>query len=343
MKLNTLTTNSDQGFLPFALFVQGVILIAFSCLSYFRQEMPLMLFYMSLGVAIIVCFVVYKVFESRHLANSLLLVTLVAGFVYAILVVLDPLSLIWCLTALPILIGVFGYPGNLYLSASLFGIAALVLWQEASIDQSNTLLVSTTLQFLFMILVVTIIGFSANKFRLTYLVKIEKLSSLVSKMKAEDTLTGLKTRRYVESCLRDKFLRAEKLTNAFSVIIADIDNFRSINERYGHPAGDSVLSSVGALLKKTLDNDCVFGRWDGNTFIIIIPHSDAEATLLIAEVLREKISRLKPQTQGDTLTLSFSLGAASSAKCHDSDDLLSHAENSLYQAKNMGGNNVVMG
>jgi len=342
MKLNTLTTNSDQDFLPFALFVQGVILIAFSCLSYFRQEMPLVLFYMSLGVAIIVCFVVYKVFESRHLANSLLLVTLVAGFVYAILVVLDPLSLIWCLTALPILIGVFGYPGNLYLSASLFGIAALVLWQEASIDQSNTLLVSTTLQFLFMILVVTIIGFSANKFRLTYLVKIEKLSSLVSKMKAEDTLTGLKTRRYVESCLRDKFLRAEKLTNAFSVIIADIDNFRSINERYGHPAGDSVLSSVGALLKKTLDNDCVFGRWDGNTFIII-PHSDAEATLLIAEVLREKISRLKPQTQGDTLTLSFSLGAASSAKCHDSDDLLSHAENSLYQAKNMGGNNVVMG
>lgn len=342
MKLNTLTTNSDQDFLPFALFVQGVILIAFSCLSYFRQEMPLVLFYMSLGVAIIVCFVVYKVFESRHLANSLLLVTLVAGFVYAILVVLDPLSLIWCLTALPILIGVSGYPGNLYLSASLFGIAALVLFQEASIDQSNTLLVSTTLQFLFMILVVTIIGFSANKFRLTYLVKIEKLSSLVSKMKAEDTLTGLKTRRYVESCLRDKFLRAEKLTNAFSVIIADIDNFRSINERYGHPAGDSVLSSVGALLKKTLDNDCVFGRWDGNTFIII-PHSDAEATLLIAEVLREKISRLKPQTQGDTLTLSFSLGAASSAKCHDSDDLLSHAENSLYQAKNMGGNNVVMG
>jgi diguanylate cyclase (GGDEF)-like protein len=342
MKLNTLTTKTDQEVLSFALFTQGAILIAFACLSYFRQEMLSVLFYMSLGVAIVVCFVVYKVFESQHLAKSLLFMTLVAGFVYAILVVLDPLSLIWCLTALPILIGVCDYPRNLYLSASLFGIAALVLFQEASIDQSNTLSVSTTLQFLFMILVVTIIGFSANKLRLAYLVRIEELSSLVIKMKAEDTLTGLKTRRYVESCLRDKFLKAEKLTNAFSVIIADIDNFRSINERYGHPVGDSVLSSVGAVIKKTLGDDCVFGRWDGNT-IIIIPHSDAEATLLIAEVLREKISRLKPQTQGDTLTLSFSLGIASSAKCHDSDDLLSHAENSLYQAKNMGGNNVVIG
>ena len=166
MKLNTLTTNSDQDFLPFALFAQGAMLISFLCLSYFRQEMPSVLFYMSLGVATIVCFVVYKVFESRHLANSLLLLTLVAGFVYAILAVLDPLSLIWCLTALPILIGVCGYPGNLYLSASLFGIAALVLFQEASIDQSNTLSVSTTLQFLFMILVVTIIGSTANNFRL---------------------------------------------------------------------------------------------------------------------------------------------------------------------------------
>ena len=166
MKLNTPTINSDQDSLPFVLFAQGVILIAFSCLSYFRQEMPSVLFYMSLDVAIIVRFVVYRVFESRHIANTLLVVTLVVGFVYAILILVDPPSLIWCLTALPILIGICGYPGNLYLSASLFGIAALVLFQEASIDQSNTLSVSTTLQFLFMILVVTIIGSTANNFRL---------------------------------------------------------------------------------------------------------------------------------------------------------------------------------
>lgn len=343
MKINTVTTKTDQEVLPFALFTQGAILIAFACLSYFRQEMSSVLFYMSLSIAIVICFVVYKVFKSQYLANSLLVVTLTIGFVYALLVVLDPPSLIWCLTALPILIGVCRYPGNLYLSASLFGIAALTLFQQASIDQSNTPSVSTTLQFLFTILVVTIITFSASNFRLKYFTKIENLSSLVTKIKAEDTLTGLKTRRYIETCLRDNFLMAKKLTNTFSVIIADLDNFRSINERYGQPTGDNVLSSVGALIKKTFADDCVSGRWDGNAFIIIIPHSDTEATFLMAEVLREQISRLKPQVQGDTLMLSFSLGVASSAKCNDSDDLLSHAENSLYQAKNMGGNNVVMG
>jgi hypothetical protein len=196
MKLNTPTINSDQDSLPFVLFAQGVILIAFSCLSYFRQEMPSVLFYMSLDVAIIVCFVVYRVFESRHIANTLLVVTLVVGFVYAILILVDPPSLIWCLTALPILIGICGYPGNLYLSASLFGIAALVLFQEASIDQSNTLSVSTTLQFLFMILVVTIIGSTANNFRLKCLAMTAFLVAGTETHLLSSFLTAMPRQRY---------------------------------------------------------------------------------------------------------------------------------------------------
>ena len=196
MKLNTPTINSDQDSLPFVLFAQGVILIAFSCLSYFRQEMPSVLFYMSLDVAIIVRFVVYRVFESRHIANTLLVVTLVVGFVYAILILVDPPSLIWCLTALPILIGICGYPGNLYLSASLFGIAALVLFQEASIDQSNTLSVSTTLQFLFMILVVTIIGSTANNFRLKCLAMTAFLVAGTETHLLSSFLTAMPRQRY---------------------------------------------------------------------------------------------------------------------------------------------------
>jgi len=343
MKFNTSTTIPDQDFFPFALFFQGAVAVCLACFSYYRQEMPSMLFHMSLGTAITISFVIYKVFESRYLANLLLLVTLMIGFIYAILVILDPSSLIWYVTALPIVIGLYHYSRNLYLFAALFGIAALVLFQKALIDHSNTPSVSTILQFLFTTLMVGIIAFSASKFRIKSLAEIEDISSLVIKMKAEDILTGLKTRRYIESCLRDRFLITETLISDFSVIIADLDNFRSINERYGRSAGDSVLSQVSALLKKTLSDECMFGRWDGNAFIIIIPHDDTEATLLMAEVLREKISRLKLKIQGDTLTLSSSLGLVSSAKYHDSDDLLLHAENSLYQSKNTGGNNVVMG
>ena len=188
---------------------------------------------------------------------------------------------------------------------------------------------STTIQFLFVTAAIGIVAFNASTFRDQFLARIEELSSLVNKTKVEDSLTGLSTRRYVEFHLLEKFLATEKLTTNFSVIIADLDNFRSINERYVHHAGDSILCSLSELIKTTFADDYVFGRWDGNAFIII-PHGDVEATLLIAEVLREKISRLKLKAQGDILKLSCSLGVASNAKCSGSDDLLSHTENSLY-------------
>jgi len=128
MTFNTSTTVPDQDFLPFALFVQGAIVFCFACFSYYRQEMPSMLFYMSLGAAIIISFAIYKVFESRYLANVLLLATLMIGFIYALLIILNPSSLIWCVTALPILIVLCHYPKNLYLFATFFGAAALVLF-----------------------------------------------------------------------------------------------------------------------------------------------------------------------------------------------------------------------
>ena len=342
MKKNYATRTADQDFLPFAMVAQGLIVVLFACLSYVRQETLSMIFYMVLGGVIMISFVIYKVFESKYFANLLLILTLTSGFVYATVVILDPPSLMWCLTALPVLIGVCHYPRNLYLFVGLLSAAALVLFQQASLDHANSFSTSTTIQFLFVAAAIGIIAFNASNFRDKYLAKMEDLTSLVKKTEAEDSLTGLNTRRYVEAHLREKFLTTEKLANNFSVIIADVDNFRSINERYGHQTGDTVLCSLSDLFKTILADDYVFGRWDGNAFIIIIPHGDAEATLLIAEVLREKVSRAKLKAQGEILKLSCSLGIASNAKCSDSDDLLSHTENSLYQAKHMGGNTVIV-
>lgn len=342
MKEDYATRTADQDFLPFALVAQGLIVVLFACLSYVRQEMLSVVFYIALGGAIVVSFIIFKVFESKYFANWLLILTLASGFVYATVVILDPASLIWCLTALPILIGVCHYPRNLYLSIGLFSTAALALFKQASLDHANAYSMSTTIQFLFVTAAIGIVAFNASVSRDKFLARIEELSSLVIKTEVEDSLTGLNTRRYVEAHLREKFFATEKLTTNFSVIIADLDNFRSINERYGHHAGDSILCSLSELIKTTFSDDYVFGRWDGNAFIIIIPHGDAEATLLIAEVLREKVSRLKLKAQGDIIKLSCSLGVASNAKCSDSDDLLSHTENSLYQAKHMGGNTVIV-
>jgi GGDEF domain-containing protein len=323
MKKNYATRTADQDFLPFAMVAQGLIVVLFACLSYVRQEMSSVIFYIALGGAIMISFVIYKVFESKYFANLLLILTLTSGFVYATVVILDPPSLMWCLTALPVLIGVCHYPRNLYLFVGLLSAAALVLFQQASLDHANSFSTSTTIQFLFVAAAIGIIAFNASNFRDKYLAKMEDLTSLVKKTEAEDSLTGLNTRRYVEAHLREKF--SDQSMNVMATRL-----------------GDTVLCSLSDLFKTILADDYVFGRWDGNAFIIIIPHGDAEATLLIAEVLREKVSRAKLKAQGEILKLSCSLGIASNAKCSDSDDLLSHTENSLYQAKHMGGNTVIV-
>ena len=94
MKEDYATRTADQDFLPFALVAQGSIVVLFACLSYVRQEMSSVIFYTALGGAILVSFLIFKVFESKYFANLLPILTLASGFVYATVVILDPPSLI---------------------------------------------------------------------------------------------------------------------------------------------------------------------------------------------------------------------------------------------------------
>jgi diguanylate cyclase (GGDEF)-like protein len=181
---------------------------------------------------------------------------------------------------------------------------------------------------------------AANKAMIDHQDKINQLSSANDVLALQDPLSGLYNRRYMESILSSRFLNPQD-NEYFSIIIADLDNFRSINELYGHNAGDDVISQVSKLLESTLEDTYIIARWDGNAFIVLLPNHEEEASRLIAELLRKKINRFKLKNQGDTLKLSLSLGTASSVKCSDLNDLLSHAENSLYQAKHMGGNIVI--
>jgi len=198
----------------------------------------------------------------------------------------------------------------------------------------------SALQFLLIATVVCGISLTANKAVIDHQDKINQLSSANDALAFQDPLSGLYNRRYMESHLSSRFLNSEE-NEYFSIIIADLDNFRSINELYGHNVGDDVISQVSQLLESTLENTYIIARWDGNAFIVLLPNHEEEASRLIAELLRKKIKRLKLKNQGDTLKLSLSLGTASSVKWSDLNDLLSHAENSLYQAKHMGGNIVI--
>jgi diguanylate cyclase (GGDEF)-like protein len=295
---------------------------------------------MILGCFILLSFGLNKSFGFKYFSWLLFLATLILGIVYVITFDRGSLSLAWLLTALPVVIGLYRYPNNLYLALGLFLIGALVFFSTESTGQSAHFLNISALQFFLIATGVCGISLTASKALIDHQDKINQLSSVNDALAFQDSLSGLYNRRYMESLLSSRFLNLQQ-NESFSIVIADLDNFRSINELYGHNAGDNVISQVSKLLESTLEDTYIIARWDGNAFIVLLPNHEEEASRLIAELLRKKIKRLKLKNQGYTLKLSLSLSTASSVKCSDLNDLLSHAENSLYQAKQMGGNIVI--
>ena len=107
--------------------------------------------------------------------------------------------------------------------------------------------------------------------------------------------------------------------------------------------GDEILYAVGQMLLEPLRDEDVVARWGGNEFMVLLPTANAEAAVNIAERLRTKATEIDMQAQGDKLRISLSVGVASIDKCTGVDDLMSTAENGLYQAKHMGRDMVVVG
>ena len=108
--------------------------------------------------------------------------------------------------------------------------------------------------------------------------------------------------------------------------------------------GDEVLHAIGALLSDPLRGEDVVARWGGNEFMVLLPTANSEAAVNIAERLRAQAGKLAMDAQGDQLRISLSIvGVASIDKCTGIDDLISTAENGLYQAKHMGRDMVIVG
>jgi diguanylate cyclase (GGDEF)-like protein len=165
----------------------------------------------------------------------------------------------------------------------------------------------------------------------------------VDQIAHQDQLTQLPNRNNMEGRLEKKYQQYRLINQPFSILLADLDNFKFINDRYGHDVGDDILYAIGQVLSEPLRGEDIVARWGGNEFMVLLPTANSEAAVNIAERLRAAASELDMDAQGDKLRISLSVGVASIDKCTGIDDLLSTAENGLYQAKHMGRDMVVVG
>lgn len=158
-------------------------------------------------------------------------------------------------------------------------------------------------------------------------------------MAVTDSLTGLYVRRYFMVKLHEEFHRAERYKNMLSIVMADLDRFKNINDTYGHDAGDRVLKAIGKFLQQNIRDVDVVARYGGEEFVVMIPEAAKDAARSLSERLRKNLSEMKIE---DLPPITISLGIATYPyDGTDPEDLIKKADAAMYAAKRAGRNQVV--
>lgn len=154
-----------------------------------------------------------------------------------------------------------------------------------------------------------------------------------------DFLTELYNRRFLDQILQREKAIADRYGLPFSLILVDLDNFKVINDIYGHQVGDKVLVEIARLLKSHLRATDIVGRWGGEEFLIILPHTNIEKAFRVAEKLRELICHLRVPPV-EVVTASF--GVSEYQRGESYEETLRRADLALYKAKAEGKNCVIV-
>jgi diguanylate cyclase (GGDEF)-like protein len=159
-----------------------------------------------------------------------------------------------------------------------------------------------------------------------------------------DAKTELLNARYVTQAVADELERAKRFERPLSIVLADLDLLREVNNTYGHLAGDAVIRGVADVLRAEVRSFDVAGRFGGEEFAIVLPETDHAAALEIAERIRGAVARTRIAlpTSEARLTATLSLGVASYPACETVEQLLHEADVALYRSKALG-RNVVSG
>ena len=192
----------------------------------------------------------------------------------------------------------------------------------------------------YLLVVITIVAFMS-----TFLIQIRTLEELMIRknqrlevLSTQDALTGLSNRRSINEKYKDIIKKKE----AYSVILGDIDDFKHVNDTYGHACGDNVLKSVAEVFKASVRSDDVVCRWGGEEILVMLPQCNKDTATQIAERIAESIRKiLIVSPGGEEVRITMTFGVACSNEGEDIKDIIKGADNRLYYGKGHGKNCVI--
>ncbi|MGH4121869.1 MAG: GGDEF domain-containing protein [Clostridium sp.] len=195
------------------------------------------------------------------------------------------------------------------------------------------------LAFIFLGYVLVFAGISSTSQILTLKNNLEKLE-WDSKT---DSLTGLYNRRYIMEKLELEFIKYKKTKKNFSLIIADIDFFKKINDNHGHDCGDCVLRMISQNLHNIVREHDSVCRWGGEEFLILLPETKIEGANMLADRIRKIIGSQPMEYDGTKVSITMTFGVTVSESHETINDMIKKADRALYEGKNSGRNCVIIG
>ncbi len=169
-----------------------------------------------------------------------------------------------------------------------------------------------------------------------------ELEQVLLREARSDLLTGLLNRRALQEELAEEIERARRYSRPLSVLLWDIDHFKSVNDSYGHDVGDEVLRQVALSCSAGLRSADRIGRWGGEEFLVVLPETPPEDALALAERLRQRIAECVTCTRGCQVQVSVSVGVTSFSSDDRWEEVYTRVDAALYQAKRTGRNRCVL-
>ncbi|MBA4384989.1 MAG: hypothetical protein C0410_09650 [Anaerolinea sp.] len=158
---------------------------------------------------------------------------------------------------------------------------------------------------------------------------------------SRDSLTNLLNRRTMNQYIQMEYVRSKRSGKAFGLIMADVDDFKQVNDNHGHAAGDLVLIELAGLLSATLRKQDSIARWGGEEFLILLPETEFEGVQTAAEKVRDLVAHSSIPYQGHDIQITLSIGGVVCEREANWDDCIKIADRALYYGKTHGKNLAV--
>ncbi len=188
--------------------------------------------------------------------------------------------------------------------------------------------------FTILLLILAIVFISKFRMKQKHTIELEKIAKT-------DPLTQLPNRRAVLENINYEIIRFRRNAEPFTLVISDIDNFKQVNDKHGHDAGDKVLIALSELMTETIRKQDICARWGGEEFLFLLPGTDSNGSLIISEKIRENIESEVIKHKDISLSITMTFGLCTFSDDLTIDECITRADKALYEGKKIGKNRIV--